>query len=61
MKNFANHTWKEVFGDDIYGEEIFQTWTYATYVQQLAEAGRKIYDLPMYVNVALNSPKSQKK
>lgn len=55
LKNFANHTWKEVFGDDIYGEEIFQTWTYATYVQQLAEAGRKIYDLPMYVNVALNS------
>jgi len=55
LKNFANHTWKEVFGDNIYGEEIFQTWTYAVYVQQLAEAGRKIYDLPMYVNVALNS------
>lgn len=55
LKNIANHTWKEVFGDDIYGEELFQTWTYATYVQQLAEAGRKIYDLPMYVNVALNS------
>ena len=47
--------WASIFGDDIYGEEIFQTWTYAVYVQQLAEAGRKIYDLPMYVNVALNS------
>lgn len=52
----AQHkSWAEVFGNDIYAEEIFQTWTYATYVQQIAEAGRKIYDLPMYVNVALNS------
>ncbi len=48
-------TWAEMFGDDIYTEEIFQTWTYATYVEQVANAGRKIYNLPMYVNVALNS------
>lgn len=48
-------TWSEVFGDDIYGEEIFQTWTYATYTQQIAAAGRAIYNIPMYVNVALNS------
>ncbi len=48
-------SWPQLFGDDIYTEEIFQTWTYATYVQQIAEAGRKAYDLPMYVNVALNS------
>lgn len=50
-----NKSWSDMFGDDIYTEEIFQTWTYATYVQQIAEAGRKIYDIPMYVNVALNS------
>lgn len=47
--------WITLFGDDIYTEEIFQTWTYACYVQKIAEAGRRIYDLPMYVNVALNS------
>jgi len=52
----AQHkTWGEVFGNDIYGEEIFQTWTYATYVEQIAAAGRSIYNIPMYVNVALNS------
>ncbi|MBQ0044149.1 MAG: DUF5597 domain-containing protein, partial [Bacteroidales bacterium] len=51
----ANSTWVQLFGDDIYTEEIFQTWTYATYVEQIAKAGRAIYDLPMYVNVALNS------
>ena len=50
-----NKSWAETFGNDIYAEEIFQTWTYATYVQQIASAGRAIYDLPMYVNVALNS------
>jgi hypothetical protein len=48
-------SWSELFGDDIYTEEIFQTWTYATYVEQIAKAGRAIYDLPMYVNVALDS------
>ena len=47
--------WAGLFGNDIYTEEIFQTWTYALYVQQIAEAGRAIYNLPMYVNVALNS------
>lgn len=47
--------WADMFGNDIYAEEIFQTWTYAQYVQQLIEAGREVYDLPMYVNVALDS------
>lgn len=51
----AGATWEQLFGQDIYTEEIFQTWTYATYVEQIAKAGRAIYNLPMYVNVALNS------
>lgn len=56
VKIDAKHrTWAEVFGSDIYGEEIFQTWTYAVYAQQIAAAGRAVYDVPMYVNVALNS------
>ena len=51
----AGANWPQLFGDDIYTEEIFQTWTYATYVEQIAKAGREIYNLPMHVNVALNS------
>ncbi len=47
--------WPELFGNDMYAEEIFQAWTYALYVEELAKAGKEIYDLPMYVNVALNS------
>lgn len=50
-----NISWAETFGNDIYAEEIFQTWTYATYVEQIASAGRAIYNIPMYVNVALDS------
>lgn len=48
-------TWAELFGNDMYAEEIFQAWTYAVYVEEIAKAGKAIYDLPMYVNVALNS------
>lgn len=48
-------SWADVFGNDMYAEEIFQAWTYATYVQEIAQAGRAVYNLPMYVNVALNS------
>lgn len=51
----ANANWTQLFGEDIYTEEIFQTWTYAVYAEQIAKAGRAIYNLPMYVNVALNS------
>lgn len=50
-----HQTWAEVFGNDIYAEEIFQTWTYAKYAGEIARAGREVYDIPMYVNVALNS------
>lgn len=51
----SGFSWPQLFGNEIYTEEIFQTWTYATYVEQIAKAGRAVYDLPMYVNVALNS------
>lgn len=47
--------WPELFGNDMYGEEIFQAWTYARYVEHVCRAGKGIYDIPMYVNVALNS------
>lgn len=55
MSDSKHSTWAEVFGNDIYAEEIFQSWTYASYVEQVASAGKAVYDIPMYVNVALNS------
>jgi beta-galactosidase GanA len=35
------------------GEEIFMAWHFAGYVNRIAEAGKKIYPLPVYVNAAL--------
>ena len=48
-------TWTEVFGDDIYTDEIFMAYHYARYVNRLAETARSIYDIPLYVNAAMNS------
>lgn len=49
-------TWKETYGDDPYGEEKFMAWYYACYVEQLAQAARKVMpQMPLYVNAALNS------
>jgi len=48
-------TWAEVFGTDHYGDEIFMAYQYALYVQKMAVAVRKIKDMPLYVNAAMNS------
>ncbi len=62
-------TWEEVFGKSefrpdpkdwqlysFYTEELFSAWNYATYIQKVAEAGKKEYALPMYVNAWLKQP-----
>ena len=48
-------TWTEVFGEDIYTDEIFMAWHYAGYVERMARTARNIYDVPLYVNAAMNS------
>ncbi|WP_140986412.1 DUF5597 domain-containing protein [Asticcacaulis tiandongensis] len=52
-------TWSEVFGDSIEAQEIFQAWGYAVYLNELTKSGKAAYDMPMYVNVALNSPEQK--
>lgn len=54
-KGDGGDTWAGMFGGDMYGEEVFQAWTYADYAQQMASRARAVYDLPMFVNVALDS------
>ncbi|PVM92722.1 GH35 family beta-galactosidase [Caulobacter endophyticus] len=49
-------TWTEVFGAGPVGEEIFQGWGYAVFTDALTKAGKAAYDLPMYINGALNAP-----
>ncbi len=47
-------TWKQVFGKD--ADEFFHAWYIASYVEKVAEAGKAVYPLPMYVNAALRDP-----
>lgn len=48
--------WREVFGGEPEGEEIFSAWQFARYVETVAAAGRREYPLPMIVNAALIRP-----
>jgi hypothetical protein len=49
-------TWEEVFGKGVQTDEIFMGWNYARYLDQVAEAGKREYNIPMFVNAWLNSP-----
>jgi hypothetical protein len=44
-------TWTEMFGWD--GGEFMTAWSIARYIDSIAEAGKQVYDVPMYVNVWL--------
>ena len=46
--------WEEIFGKGLSTDEIFQAWQYAKYTNEVANAGKKVYDIPMFVNTALN-------
>ena len=49
-------SWDELFGGGDAAAEVFAAWHYARFADQLAEAGKAAYPIPMYVNVALNRP-----
>ena len=46
--------WEQVFGPE--AEVNFHAWAIARYVGQVAAAGKAVYPLPLYVNVALRDP-----
>ena len=47
-------TWREVFSEA--ADEVFMAWNYARYIQTVAEAGKRAYPLPLYVNAQLPAP-----
>jgi beta-galactosidase GanA len=56
-QNFKqDDTWENTFGEGSLTEEIFQAWYYAKYTNEVTMAGKKEYNLPMYVNAALPRP-----
>lgn len=48
-------SWTEVFGDGLYTDEIFMAYYYALYVERLAQTARRVCNMPLYVNAAMNS------
>jgi beta-galactosidase GanA len=46
-------TWEEIFGKSKSTDELFMAWHYAIFVEELAKAGKKEHDIPMFVNAAL--------
>ena len=44
--------WSDVFGSQ--AAEIFSAWAVSHYINQVAEAGRAVYPLPLYVNAWLH-------
>ncbi|OKS86811.1 GH35 family beta-galactosidase [Mucilaginibacter polytrichastri] len=46
--------WSKVFGQSLAADEIFMAWQFATFVNEIATAGKKVYNLPVYLNAALN-------
>lgn len=53
-KTRSGANWAEAFGED--ADEYFHAWSVARYIEAVAAAGKAIYPLPLYVNVALKDP-----
>lgn len=51
----TNGNWQEIFGADLYTDELFMAWHYARYVERMAQAARTIHNVPLFVNAAMNS------
>jgi beta-galactosidase GanA len=49
-------SWTKIFGEGLATDEIFQAWYYAKYAGAVAAAGKTFYNIPIYVNAALNRP-----
>lgn len=52
-------TWEEVFGKGLHTDEIFMAWYFSKYTNEIIDAGKAIYPLPMFVNAALNRPEKK--
>ena len=53
--NVNGKSWTEVFGNDIFTDEIFMAYNYARYVGRLCQTARQHTTMPLYVNAAMNS------
>lgn len=52
----TNGSWETIFGKGLHTDEIFMAYYYSVFINKLAAAGKKVYNLPMFVNAALIRP-----
>jgi len=52
--------WEGIFGKSTATDELFMAWSYAQYINQVVEAGKKEYPLPMFVNAWIVQPQDKK-
>jgi hypothetical protein len=50
-------TWRGVFGED--ADETFQAYSQAKYINEIAAAGKREFDIPCYINVWLDYPPAE--
>ena len=50
----GGHGWSQVFGDS--ADEVFMAWYYARFIDQVTQAGKRQYSLPVYMNAQLPAP-----
>jgi hypothetical protein len=50
-------TWQEVFGTGDDTDLFFMAWHYSRYVNAIAEAGKKVYSIPMFANCWMPQPR----
>ncbi|HEV2271030.1 MAG TPA: DUF5597 domain-containing protein [Steroidobacteraceae bacterium] len=49
--------WAQAFGDS--ADEVFMAWYYARFIDEVAQAGKREYPLPMYLNAQLPAPRER--
>ena len=50
-------TWSQVFGSE--ADEIFQAYYQSKYINEIAAAGKREFNIPYYINVWINYPAAQ--
>lgn len=51
---YPEGNWEEVFGRGSRTDELFMAYYYATYVNEVAAAGKAVYPIPLYTNTWMN-------
>jgi beta-galactosidase GanA len=57
--NKTSGTWTEVFGNGVGADEAFQAWSYARFCDHITAAGKKEYNIPVFVNAWIVQPQDK--